>query len=341
MQPAPEPARRSSALPLILGGVVAGAIGFGAATVLDLNLSGDPQPSAFAQDTRALADAQAARITALEADLSRIESMSDTSGLAADLAQITSDLDAKFTAQAAETAGVVARLEAAAADLDARLQAVEARPIQDMVSDASVEAYEAEMTKLRAAIAAHRAEIEAMATEAREAEAAARAESLKSKGAALLTDLTLAVDSGAPFAAQIALLETEGAEIPDALKATAANGVPSLSELTEAYPEAARAALSAVRQDAAGEGGQGGVIAFLQDQLGVRSVAPKDGDGPDAVLSRVEAALKQGDLTASLSGIAGLPTVAQAEMAGWAALARQRAEALAALDQLKQNFGAR
>ena len=79
-------------------------------------------------------------------------------------------------------------------------------------------------------------------------------------------------------------------------------------------------------------------MAFLQDQLGVRSVAPKDGDGADAVLSRAEASLKAGDLAGSLAELQALPEAGQAEMTDWIALTTQRAQALDALSTLKQDL---
>jgi len=80
------------------------------------------------------------------------------------------------------------------------------------------------------------------------------------------------------------------------------------------------------------------VMAFLQDQLGVRSVAPKDGNDADAVLSRAEAALKAGDLASAFAELDALPSEGQAEMTDWIALATRRAQALDALSALKQDL---
>ena len=336
MQMPPE--QRSPLVPMILGGVVAGAIGFGAATVLQLDLFGSDQPTAYAQETRGMADEQGGQISALQADLKRVEGLADQSALRDELGAISAAIDTNFSEDVARLSAQITALQEISAQLSDRLGAVESRPIQEMVSDASVEAYEAEMTKLREAIASHRADIEAMAADARAAEAAARAETLKSKGAALVTDLSLAVSGGAPYAAHIAQLEAEGATIPAALKAQAAEGVPTQTQLSEAFPDAARAALRAIRQDETGEGGQGGVMAFLQDQLGVRSVAPKEGDSADAILSRAEAALKAGDVAASLAEVASLPESGQQAMTNWVGSAEIRADALAALWQLKQEL---
>ena len=69
-------------------------------------------------------------------------------------------------------------------------------------------------------------------------------------------------------------------------------------------------------------------------QIGGRAVAPRDGDDPDAVLSRVGAAVAGGDLEAALAEIAALPQGARDVLAPWVAdvEARRAAEAgLAAL----------
>ena len=122
-----------------------------------------------------------------------------------------------------------------------------------------------------------------------------------------------------------------GAEVPEALAALAETGVPTRAALAESFPEAARAALAAARAEA-GEGAS--VSAFLRSQLGMRSLTPRAGDDPDAVLSRAEAALAEGRLSDALAEIEALPETARAAMADWAAQARSRADALVAAEAL-------
>ena len=59
--------------------------------------------------------------------------------------------------------------------------------------------------------------------------------------------------------------------------------------------------------ETAEDGVMGGLGAFLQNQLGGRSVVPREGDDPDAVLSRVGAAVEAGDLSTALTEIESLP----------------------------------
>jgi len=72
--------------------------------------------------------------------------------------------------------------------------------------------------------------------------------------------------------------------------------------------------------------------------LGARSVAPREGDDPDAVLSRAEAAVRSGDLDTALTEIAALPDVAQSAIADWQANAETRLEAKSAADDLVQQL---
>ncbi|NBR91063.1 MAG: hypothetical protein EBS68_14355, partial [Rhodobacteraceae bacterium] len=65
-----------------------------------------------------------------------------------------------------------------------------------------------------------------------------------------------------------------------------------------------------------------------------RSLAPKEGSDADAVLSRVEAALRDGRMNDALAEVETLPEVARVEMTGWLQLATERATALSALDAL-------
>ena len=97
------------------------------------------------------------------------------------------------------------------------------------------------------------------------------------------------------------------------------------------------AALQAAR---AGEDGtiSGGLGGFLRSQLGARSVAPREGDDPDAVLSRAEAALKAGELQTALTEIETLPEEAKAAMSDWITSARMRAQAQSAVNALSQEL---
>jgi hypothetical protein len=112
-----------------------------------------------------------------------------------------------------------------------------------------------------------------------------------------------------------------------------------MASLSADFPDAARSALAATRAQDATSGGVD-LGAFLTRQLGVRSVTPRDGDDPDAVLSRAEAALKSGDLTGALAELEALPDVAKSEMSGWLDQAQTRQTALDAANTLAESLTA-
>lgn len=234
--------------------------------------------------------------------------------------------------------------------LVARLAALEARPPVDLGP------FERRLTTLEAALpglvadsvarsvaqavaeasAAERAALDAAARDLDDQAGQVAAARAEAEAVAALGELGLAADSGAPAAA--ALDRLAGAtELPGAL-APFREGLPTLGALQAGFAPAARAALAAApppEQAGAGER----LLNFLRSQTGARSLAPREGDDADAVLSRAESAVRRGDLGAALAELDALPPPAAAAMAGWIARARSRLEALAALDDLATRLG--
>jgi len=140
-----------------------------------------------------------------------------------------------------------------------------------------------------------------------------------------------ALENGAAFTPVLQELEAAGVVVPPALTAAAAQGIATQAALGDAFPASARVALSTARADAAENGGLGG---FLQRHLSARSVSPRQGDGPDAILSRAEAAVIVGNLAEALQEIANLPDSARADMQGWTDAATTRLDTLQAADDL-------
>jgi len=341
-EPAEEPAEPAEARPapvvrteqvtvrkggfwsMLLGGIVAAGIGVLAAPHLQPLL---PPGWGLSEETgvdAAAFEAQAARIAALEAQLSDLDIPADQSAAVEGLSQTVTDLT-----------GRIAALEAQVADLAARPAS---GPAPDGATGETVAALEerlaeqtAEDAAQQSAIDALRAEIAALKDEAAAEEAAARDSAQAVLRRAALTRIRTALDTGESFAAALSELRGTGAEVPEALAALAETGVPTRAALAESFPEAARAALAAARAEA-GEGAS--VSAFLRSQLGMRSLTPRAGDDPDAVLSRAEAALAEGRLSDALAEIEALPETARAAMADWAAQARSRADALVAAEAL-------
>ena len=313
-------------LPLLLGGVVAGAIGYGVATYFPMN-DGSVDVSVQMQ-------AQADQLAALEAKLADIPAV-DLSGVEAQIASVGD--------QAAALSGAI---DTNFADLDARLTEVEKRPGADgTLSDTALAAYQRELEQLRADLEIQQATVMSTVAQAETDLAAARAEAealeqeaLASAEAAAslaaLNRVSTAIETGAPFADALGDL---GGDLPTALSSAAENGVATTAELTSDFPAAARAALATARAEGVSDE-SGGLGGFLRNQFDVRSTAPQEGSSPDAVLSRAEAAIKEGRVADALAEIEALPEVARAEMTDWTAQATERADVLDAVATLSETY---
>ena len=206
--------------------------------------------------------------------------------------------------------------------VEARIATLEERPSGDG-GGVSV-AMEQELKELRAALDVQKGELAKMLDEAQSTKQSAEETARQTMARAAVTRILVALDSGASFEDALADVEANtDIAIPEALAATASGGVPTLATLSEGYPDAARAALAAVRSEDTG----GGVGGFFAKQLGVRSVAPREGDDPDAVLSRVEAAVGEGRIADALALTEALPDAAKAPLADWMAQANLRLSA--------------
>ncbi|MEL6207700.1 MAG: hypothetical protein AAFR47_20645, partial [Pseudomonadota bacterium] len=179
------------------------------------------------------------------------------------------------------------------------------------------------MQEAAAATEAARSDVEAQAAAAKAAAEAAQRQKA-------IADIRAALEAGAPFDGP---LETLGSP-PDALGAVSGSGVVTLAVLQEEMPELARTALAAARDAQAAAEGSGDTRSFLQKQLGLRSLTPRDGDDPDAVLSRIEAATQAGDISVALVEIDAMPDPAKAVLSDWVSRATARIDALAAIEDL-------
>ena len=304
---------------MLLGGVVAAGIGVIAAPYV---LPDHPlRPAEDSVDPAQLQDRIAAQETAmddLQAAVESIPAAPDLSGEVSGLRDTLADLAGQMS------------------DLETRLSTLEDRPAQATggsdVSASQIEELSAALSAQRETLDAQRAEIDALKGEAEAEEAAARDSARATLQRAALTRVMTALDTGDEFTAALADLRETGAEVPAALADAAETGVPTQEALSESFPEAARAALAAERS--ADGGAASSVGGFFKSQLGIRSLEPREGDDPDAVLSRAEAALRDGRLGDALSEIETLPEGARAELSDWAAEAERRRAALSAANTL-------
>ncbi len=346
------PRRRSGAFfGTVVGGILAAAAGFGLARVVP---GGWPL-----QDTTALTAeiaAQSQQLENLRADLDAlaVRPLPDTSQ---DISALRAELEERLAQGVAllDPAPAIAQatgaLSESLAAVDARLLEVEKRPAGPGggVSPAALAAYDRELQTLRDQIAAQdgdgasaKAEIAAVAAEAKSqlAAAAQEAERLKSEAAiasrAMLTVAALgrvraAMEGGGPYASALADLADAGIVVPPELSDLAETGVPTLTDLQRGFPDAARAALDAALRSDVGDGWADRLTSFLRTQTGARSLEPREGTDPDAILSRAEAALSGGDVALTLTELTALSEPAQTALAPWVADVKLRDAALAAV----------
>lgn len=298
--------------PLVLGGVIAAVLGFMAS---EANLLGFRSEGG---DIRTALDKQAGQIAALE---SAEAPAVDLSGIEGEVAQFTETLNA----------------------IEERLAVLENRPAATgAIGDgADSAAYAADLAQMQAALQQQRSEIEGLLENAQSIEEATAAAAQAAAIQAGVSKVIAAIGTGSGFAEVIIDLENAGvADLPQPLTAAAQEGVVTLSNLQSRFPDAARDALASAR--AAGLDGEydNGVTSFLRRQLGARSVQPREGSDPDAVLSRAEAAVRDGDLSEALNEIDNLPEDVQSAMADWLADARARVAAEAAINDLSQRLTA-
>jgi hypothetical protein len=327
---APQPKqKRSGFLAYVVGGVILAGAGFGIAkyvfpdtgsaeavaalqTQLDAQVAADAklQSDIAAVAARPLPDATLAdRIAALEAT---VKTIPDTSGLETRLATLEDRLTAIEAASAGGEGAPAAALAAMNRELNDLKAALEAQKGAGSALTADIEA----------ASAAAQARLDA-------AEAAAESAAKQ----AALSHIRAAFESGAPLGPALEGLKSMGAEIPDAL-ASAADDLPSLLSLQEGFAEPARAALDASIRADMGEGWTDRLSSFLRSQSGARSLTPREGPDPDAVLSRAEAALRDGQIKVALTELAGLPPAGVEAMQSWIADATRRLDAEQAIADL-------
>ena len=307
-------------VPLVLGGVVAAGLGFGASQfIFPEGLSGSKSIAAI-EALDAQLRKQNATMAALEKRLVAAENITVPEP---DLSPVT---DAVLGVETA-----MSELSAQYAGLESRLTDLEKRPAEGGAAAAAVEAYEREVKALKDAMEKQKVEVDALVSAAQEDKASAEMTAQQAMIRSAISRVQIALDTGASFADAMADLEAAGLTVPAALSAVADTGVATIAQLTVDYPIAARNALAASRKD---EGTGGNVWNFFRNQLGVRSLEPKEGEGADAVLSRAEAALADGRLTDAMAELEGLPEEGRVELTDWMARATQRAEAIAAAEDL-------
>lgn len=322
--------RKGGFVPMLLGGAAAAVLGYGVAAyssqaVWPFEASSDTGFEDEVRDALATQDGSLSDLGARIAELEGVEAPTVDLG----------PIEEQVVSVQAVTSDLATRLD----ELAARIDTLERQPMEQAVSEEAIAAYERALADLQAEVEAQRAEVAQMAQEAIQAEGNAEEQAQLAASRAALAEITTALETGAGFTNAVSVLSNNGVTVPEALSAHAESGIPTLSGLIEGFPDAARAALREARSvETDSAEGTNRIATFFANQLGARSVAPRDGDDPDAVLSRVEAAVKSGDLGTALSELSALPDVAQSAIAAWQMQAQTRLEAKTAADGLVQQL---
>jgi len=331
--PAAAPEKRGGFFPMLLGGLVAGGIGYGAHLYQTSQQAAPTDAldalSAELSELRA-AMAQEADLTALEAQIAALEpaQMPDASAIEASIEELRTQIAA--IPAPVDISGLQAQID----DLTAQ-DPVDLGPIRDSL--AALEAAYAPVPEQIAALQADMEDLRALATqEVVEAEAAVDA-ALASAG---LDRIRAAFVTGAAYADAVEQLAQAGVAVPDALQDTAASGVPTVEGLQEGFDPAARAAVSASLQSAPAESATEKLGNFFRAQIGARSLAPREGDDPDAIVARAGVAVSEGDLAQARDELASLPEAGRAAMSDWLAAVETRLNAAAATDAVQAEITA-
>lgn len=333
--PAPAPARQGGAgafFSMVLGGVVAAGLGFGLARAMPdlLPISGgnDSVTDALAtqaQEIAALREAVGALPPAAAPDPDLSAGLADLGSALKALTDRVQSLEAQVTDLAGRPApsggAVPPELAADLAALKAQVASLGAGGSLPADVIAAAEAAEARLKAAEESAAA-------MADQARITVEATQREMA-------IDRISAALDSGAAYASAVADLP-EGT-VPPALADHAASGLPTVADLSDSFPQAARDALEAALRANMGESWTERVGSFLRSQTGFRSLSPREGNDPDAILSRAEAALTAGRVAEAVAELQAMPEAGQPALADWLAQARIRIEAESAVAALSAN----
>lgn len=313
---------------LAFAGLLGGALALGGNFAVEyFGLPGQtaPQPDyagmLAAQDAR-LMDAQA-DIDALKAALASVKGAGDTSGLTDQIKAF----EARLAAAEQANAGVGGADPAALAALETRLTTL----------TAAAEAAKAAAANAETGLAGQGKRIDALdeAVKALKESAGSQAGNPQIARAIAAAALKSAIDRGLPFMAE---LETYAAVAPDAeeiaaLRGLAASGVPTRADLAIELSQTAGAIIAAGKPANPDAGFIQNLIDSAKDLVEVRPIGAVDGEAPDAIVARMEAALKGGDLAKALAEFATLPEPSRAAGGQIAARIQARMQADALIDK--------
>ncbi|MCP4381084.1 MAG: hypothetical protein GY798_06650 [Hyphomicrobiales bacterium] len=316
----------------VIGGVIATALG------IVYHASGivPTRSETIAQEALDKINSLTASVSGLDGRIAALESQT-AEPAGADITALSNQI-AKLESQVSENSDVLARLSDAStgAATAPALEAIETRlsKLETMVGTGQ----DAALATLRDRVGA----IEASVTDLgdRVTALAARpdqgAETERAARAVAIILIQQAAERGGPFVADLAMLKTLGSGGADlaALEPLAAKDTSSLAALQRDFASVAHSILDATAGSDPDAGLFDQLAALGGDLVTVRPIEPIDGGSAAAIVSRMQAAVDQGDLAGALSERDGLPEAGQAASSAWAAEASDRV----AIDTLVQKL---
>lgn len=286
-----QPARSAGGLSLIAASLIGGVIALGGAAGLQY---WGVLPSLGSNDkTEASLNLLSSDIEALKSKLA--EQAAATPKV--DLSPVESKL-----AALEEKVAKVPEANGLSADADARINALSEQ----------VKAAETAGTTLKTEGETARAALE-MRIEAIEKKLDQPRDDVEVAVAIASAGLKAAIDRGGPFTAELSTLEGIKPDDPTVkeLKTFAATGVPSRANLVADFPKVADAILAASRSDDPNQSLTDRLLSSALSAVQVRPVGEVEGEGPDAIVARMETRLTNGDLVAAAAEWNKLPGAAK------------------------------
>lgn len=290
-EPPAESSRNQGSLGLIAASLLGGVIALGGAA--GLQYWGVLPSLGTNEKAEASLNLMASDITALKAQLAEQAAATPKVDL--------SPVETKIAALE-EKVAKVPEANGLSADADARITALSEQ----------VKAAEAAGTTLKSESETARAALE-MRIEAIEKKLDQPRDDVEVAVAIASAGLKAAIDRGGPFVAELSTLEGINPEDPAVkeLKTFAATGVPSRASLVADFPEVADTILASARSDDPNQSFTDRLMSSAFSAIQVRPVGEVEGEGPDAVVARMETRLTNGDFAAAAAEWDKLPEPAK------------------------------
>ena len=145
-----------------------------------------------------------------------------------------------------------------------------------------------------------------------------------------------ALNFGGPYKLALEEISKKETQIPNALLDNS-EGVVTMNYLKTNFPTVAHASLKASLKQSDETGLGGKLLGFLKSQVTVRSLDAQEGNSVNAILSRMQVALNNDDLSEVIRQSSDLNGAAKSEIKDWLSLAVKRQETIEAFSEMLGN----